>query len=139
MPNKTHQNNALAVINCTWSLLQMGRKLPEHLSITFRGRLQIRAGTGGEEAALFAADLLRMYQKYADQQKWKLSHVSESQAENGGLKEAVVEVSDLPGNLLCVHALSPDSLIINTAYVRDLSRNSHAKQRISLCLHKFAV
>ncbi len=54
--------------------------------------LQIRAGTGGEEAALFAADLLRMYQRYADEQKWKVSFMSESAAENGGLKEAVVQV-----------------------------------------------
>jgi len=80
-----------------------------------------------------------MYQKYADQQKWKLSHVSESQAENGGLKEAVVEVFDLPANLLYVHALSPDSPIISIAYVCGLSRNSHAKQRISLCLHSVHV
>ncbi|EIE25309.1 peptide chain release factor 1 [Coccomyxa subellipsoidea C-169] len=55
--------------------------------------LEIRAGTGGEEAALFAAELLRMYQKYADLQNWKLSRVSESEADNGGLKEAFIEVS----------------------------------------------
>ncbi|BDA41609.1 Peptide chain release factor 1 [Coccomyxa sp. Obi] len=55
--------------------------------------LEIRAGTGGDEAALFAADLLRMYQKYADLQSWRLVNVSESQAENGGLKEVIVEVA----------------------------------------------
>jgi peptide chain release factor 1 len=53
---------------------------------------QIRAGTGGEEAALFAADLLRMYQRYAETQKWKVSQISQSPAENGGLKEVIVEV-----------------------------------------------
>lgn len=57
--------------------------------------MQIRAGTGGEEAALFASELLRMYQKYAELQNWKLVAVSESQAENGGLKEAFVEVMPL--------------------------------------------
>lgn len=55
--------------------------------------LQIRAGTGGDEAALFCADLLRMYQRYADAQSWKLSFLSESESENGGLKEAIVQVS----------------------------------------------
>ena len=55
--------------------------------------VQIRAGTGGEEAALFAGDLLRMYQRYADGQSWKITHLSESAAENGGLKEAIVQVS----------------------------------------------
>ena len=54
---------------------------------------QIRAGTGGDEAALFCADLLRMYQRYADEQSWKLSFLSESVSENGGLKEAIVQVS----------------------------------------------
>ena len=55
--------------------------------------MQIRAGTGGDEAALFCADLLRMYQRYADAQSWKLSFLSESESENGGLKEAIVQVS----------------------------------------------
>ncbi|CAL5222480.1 g4852 [Coccomyxa viridis] len=55
--------------------------------------LEIRAGTGGDEAALFCADLLRMYQRYADAQSWKLSFLSESESENGGLKEAIVQVS----------------------------------------------
>ncbi len=53
--------------------------------------MQIRAGTGGDEAALFAADLLRMYQKYAELQNWRLVNVSESQGENGCLKEVSVE------------------------------------------------
>ncbi len=53
---------------------------------------QVRAGTGGEEAALWAADLLRMYQKYADGQGWRTSRISESQAESGGIKEGIVQV-----------------------------------------------
>ena len=54
--------------------------------------MQIRAGTGGDEAALFASDLLRMYQRYAEEQSWKISFLSESASENGGLKEAIVQV-----------------------------------------------
>jgi peptide chain release factor 1 len=54
--------------------------------------LEIRAGTGGEEAALFAADLFRMYSRFADLRKWKTEIVSLSEAEAGGIKEIVVEV-----------------------------------------------
>ena len=54
---------------------------------------QIRAGTGGDEAALFAADLMRMYQRYAEAQSWKVAHLSESPGETGGLKEVIVQVS----------------------------------------------
>lgn len=54
--------------------------------------LEVRAGTGGEEAALWAADLIRMYQKYADTQGWKVSLLSESSAEGGGYKECVLQV-----------------------------------------------
>jgi peptide chain release factor 1 len=51
--------------------------------------LEIRAGTGGEEAALFAADLFRMYTRYAERQGWKVELLSESLADAGGLKEAI--------------------------------------------------
>ena len=54
--------------------------------------LEIRAGTGGNEAALFAGDLLRMYSRYAERQGWKLEEVSESTAEHGGYREVVVRV-----------------------------------------------
>lgn len=54
--------------------------------------LEIRAGTGGEEAALFAADLLRMYSKFAETRRWKFETVSLSEADAGGIKEAVIEV-----------------------------------------------
>jgi len=54
--------------------------------------LEIRAGTGGEEAALFAADLFRMYTRYAERQGWKLDVMSSSEAGAGGLKEAIVSI-----------------------------------------------
>lgn len=54
--------------------------------------LEIRAGTGGEEAALFAGDLLRMYMAYADTMGWKVEEVSASPSEHGGFKEAIVSV-----------------------------------------------
>ncbi|MFZ1055499.1 MAG: peptide chain release factor 1 [Opitutaceae bacterium] len=49
--------------------------------------MEIRAGTGGEEAALFAAELARCYQKYADSQGWKVQPMSSSYSERGGLRE----------------------------------------------------
>jgi len=55
--------------------------------------LEIRAGTGGEEAALFAGDLLRMYQRYAGQRRWKFELESVSETGIGGVKEAVASVS----------------------------------------------
>ena len=51
--------------------------------------LEIRAGTGGDEAALFAADLFRMYSRYAERQGWKLEVLSMSDSGAGGLKEAI--------------------------------------------------
>src|SRR6187399_1736120 len=55
--------------------------------------LEIRAGTGGEEAALFAADLLRMYTRYAETRGWKIELLSSSEAQAGGIKEAILLVS----------------------------------------------
>ncbi|MEW5786979.1 MAG: peptide chain release factor 1 [Pseudomonadota bacterium] len=54
--------------------------------------LEIRAGTGGNESALFAGDLLRMYVRYAERQGWKVEVVSESPGEVGGYKEVIVRV-----------------------------------------------
>ncbi|MDJ0773199.1 MAG: peptide chain release factor 1 [Mastigocoleus sp. MO_167.B18] len=54
--------------------------------------LEIRAGTGGEEASIWAADLVRMYERYSGSQSWKVKLVSESVAEMGGFKEAVLEI-----------------------------------------------
>jgi peptide chain release factor 1 len=55
--------------------------------------LEIRAGTGGDEAALFAGDLLRMYERYAALQGWKVEPVNMNAAEVGGFKEVVVSVT----------------------------------------------
>lgn len=54
--------------------------------------LEIRAGTGGDEASIWAGDLVRMYSRYADTQGWKVKLVSESLAEMGGFKEAILEI-----------------------------------------------
>jgi peptide chain release factor 1 len=55
--------------------------------------IEIRAGTGGEEAALFAADLFRMYSRYAEARRWKLEILSSNDTELGGFKEIVFGVS----------------------------------------------
>jgi peptide chain release factor 1 len=54
--------------------------------------LEIRAGTGGDESALFAGDLLRMYTRYAERQHWQVELISESPSELGGYKEVIVRV-----------------------------------------------
>jgi peptide chain release factor 1 len=54
--------------------------------------LEVRAGTGGEEAALFAAEIFRMYVRFAERRGYRVSVLSESEAEQGGLKEVVAEV-----------------------------------------------
>jgi len=63
--------------------------------------LEIRAGTGGDEASLFAGDLLRMYLKYCDKRGWKTTILSESEGTVGGYKEVQVEVvgDDVYGTL----------------------------------------
>lgn len=55
--------------------------------------LEVRAGTGGDEAALFAGDLFRMYSKYVELQGWRLELVSENRSEQGGYKEIVCLIS----------------------------------------------
>ena len=54
--------------------------------------VEIRPGTGGEEAALFAGDLLRMYQRYSEVRGWKFEMIEEQQTELGGIKEVVAHV-----------------------------------------------
>lgn len=63
--------------------------------------LEVRAGTGGEEASLFAAELLRMYLRYAERKGWKAQVLDRSDADQGGIKEAIVrmEGSDVFGHL----------------------------------------
>jgi peptide chain release factor 1 len=55
--------------------------------------VEIRAGTGGDEASLFAGDLFRMYKRYCDGKGWKVDVVSESEGTAGGYKEVILEVS----------------------------------------------
>jgi peptide chain release factor 1 len=55
--------------------------------------MEIRAGTGGEEAALFAADLFRMYTRFADDQKWKIEVLSASESGMGGFKEIIFSMT----------------------------------------------
>ncbi len=54
--------------------------------------IEIRAGTGGDEAAIFAGDLLRMYSNYAEAMGWKIEEVSSSPAEQGGFKEVIISL-----------------------------------------------
>jgi peptide chain release factor 1 len=54
--------------------------------------LEIRAGTGGDEAAIFAGDLCRMYTRYAENQGWKMEVISESLGEHGGYKEVIMRM-----------------------------------------------
>jgi peptide chain release factor 1 len=54
--------------------------------------LEVRAGTGGDEASIWAGDLVRMYSRYAESQSWRIKLVSESEGEKGGLKEAILEI-----------------------------------------------
>jgi peptide chain release factor 1 len=55
--------------------------------------VEVRAGTGGDEAALFAADLFRMYSRYAEQHRWKTEVISLSENDLGGFKEVVASIS----------------------------------------------
>ncbi len=54
--------------------------------------LEIRAGTGGDESALFAADLFRMYSRYAERQRWKVEIVSRSESDLGGFREIIARI-----------------------------------------------
>ena len=55
--------------------------------------VEVRAGTGGEEASLFAAELFRMYARYAERRRWKVELLAVSESESGGYKEAIAELS----------------------------------------------
>ena len=57
--------------------------------------LEVRAGTGGDESALFAGDLFRMYFRYAERQGWKVELISQSQGEMGGYKEVIAKIVGL--------------------------------------------
>src|SRR6476619_4585486 len=67
--------------------------LPRDAADDRAAMLEVRAGTGGDEAALFAGDLLRMYQRFAEVQGWRFELISASSSEVGGYKEAVASIS----------------------------------------------
>ncbi len=67
--------------------------LPQDTNINKDAIVEIRAGTGGEEAALFAADLFRMYTRYAQAKGWKIDIIDSNQSDRGGFKEIVFEVT----------------------------------------------
>ncbi|WP_157215033.1 peptide chain release factor 1 [Flavisphingomonas formosensis] len=69
------------------------RLLPKDAADERSAMLEIRAGTGGDEAALFAGDLLRMYQRYAEERGWKVELISASPAELGGYKEVIASLT----------------------------------------------
>ncbi|MGB3390532.1 MAG: peptide chain release factor 1 [Pseudaminobacter sp.] len=67
--------------------------LPKDAADDKNAILEIRAGTGGDEAALFAGDLFRMYERYASEQGWRFEVVSASEGDAGGFKEIIATVS----------------------------------------------
>jgi len=67
--------------------------LPRDAADDRAAMLEVRAGTGGDEAALFAGDLLRMYQRFAELAGWKFELISASSAEVGGYKEAIASIN----------------------------------------------
>ena len=54
--------------------------------------LEIRAGTGGDEAAIFAGDLFRMYSRYAEQRRWQIEIISQNEGEHGGYREVIARI-----------------------------------------------
>jgi peptide chain release factor 1 len=67
--------------------------LPKDSADERAAMLEVRAGTGGDEAALFAGDLLRMYQRFAEESGWKFELINASQSDVGGYKEAVASIT----------------------------------------------
>ena len=89
--------------------------------------MEVRAGTGGDEAALFAQDLLRMYMRYAERHRWKTELMDVNDTGIGGIKEAVVLFLVLfvllNNRLHLAHFLDvflPDRLIIYDLRIRNL-------------------
>ena len=66
--------------------------LPKDLRDAKNVFLEIRAGTGGDEAAIFSGDLFRMYSKFAERQRWNVEVISESSGDHGGYKEIIARI-----------------------------------------------
>ena len=67
--------------------------LPKDPNDEYNCYLEIRAGTGGDEAGIFAGDLFRMYSRYAESKRWRVEILSANESEQGGYKEVIVKVS----------------------------------------------
>ena len=67
--------------------------LPKDPNDEYNCYLEIRAGTGGDEAGIFAGDLFRMYSRYAESKRWRVEMLSVNESEQGGYKEVIVKVS----------------------------------------------
>jgi len=97
-PDKEVQEMALAEINELSEKLPIAERalelalIPKDPIDDNDAIVEIRAGTGGDEAALFAADLFRMYTRFAERNDWKVSLISQSQNDLGGFKEIIFEV-----------------------------------------------
>ncbi|MDO7843933.1 peptide chain release factor 1 [Sphingomonas immobilis] len=92
---KTMAREEIAVIRDTLPAAERALALallPRDAADERAAMLEIRAGTGGDEAALFAGDLFRMYQRYAEAQGWRVELISASSSESGGFKEAIASV-----------------------------------------------
>jgi len=85
----THARENLQIVEQTLQVLL----LPKDPNDTCDAFIEIRAGTGGDEAAIFCGDLCRMYTRYAEQQSWRVQSVSANDGEHGGYKEVVLQVS----------------------------------------------
>jgi peptide chain release factor 1 len=85
--------------------IKAGRENLEHLSVELQKQLlpkdpndernvflEVRAGTGGDEAAIFAGDIFRMYLRFAERQRWQVELISESLGEKGGYKEIIARI-----------------------------------------------
>ncbi|CUA93263.1 peptide chain release factor 1 [Thiomonas bhubaneswarensis] len=83
--------DARAALNALEAELQVAL-LPRDPDDSRNVFVEIRAGTGGEESALFAADLLRMYARYAERKRWRTEVISESPSDLGGYKEVILRI-----------------------------------------------
>lgn len=93
-------NDAKAKVESQENQLQL-LLLPKDPNDEYNCFLEIRAGTGGDEAAIFAGDLARMYAKYAESERWRTEILSSNDGEHGGYKEVIMLVSgnSVYGNL----------------------------------------
>ena len=88
----------LEIDECREELAQVEQRLqilllPKDPHDEFNAYLEIRAGTGGDEAGIFAGDLFRMYSRYAETKRWRIEVLSENESEQGGFKEIIALVS----------------------------------------------